>query len=286
MTPMAVDGTTRVVAVLGYPVAHSRSPAMHNRALSALGLNWVYVPCRVAPADLGRAIRGLRALNFAGANVTIPHKERVMRFLDDVTPEARAIGAVNTVVNRKGRLWGTTTDPHGILMALKKGRVNLRRSRAVILGTGGSARTALFTLIAGGCRHAVAAGRRPARAKALALEARKRFGVPVEGVLLGSPDFAARISESTLLINATPVGLTPATGRTPIDRKLLHPNLLVFDMVYNPLDTRLLREAREKGARTVSGIEMLIHQGLKSFELWTGKKAPERLFRKGAFSRS
>jgi shikimate dehydrogenase len=277
-----INGKTRLIGVLGWPVSHTRSPHMHNAALKALGLNMVYVPLAVEPGDLGRAVQGLRALGFAGANVTIPHKEAVMRHLDVVSPASRRIGAVNTIVNRGGRLYGTTTDPEGVWMTLKKAGIRPAGRRVTVLGTGGTARTVLFTLAARGFRDIALAGRRPHRARGMVAAVKKHFGLSVPIYHLSGPAFDKRAAATTLLVNCTSVGMAPATGKTPVGRKHLHNRMVVFDIVYNPLKTRLLIEAARAGARTLSGINMLVYQGMAAFKLWTGKTPLYGLFLKHA----
>jgi len=280
-----LTGNAKVVAVIGDPIAHSRSPRMHNRAIDRLGLDMVYIPLRVPASRLSEAMDALRTLNFAGANITLPHKEAVIPFLDAVSEESRLIGAVNTIINREGKLFGTTTDTVGILGVLKKGKIDIKKACVTILGTGGSARTALFTLLLNGCRDIVVSGRHPKKAAKLVRDCEKQFGQKIPLLLIGSDPFIARMKETTLLINSTPAGMHPDTAGTPVDKEFLHRRMAVFDMVYNPLLTRLLREAKAKGAKTLSGIDMLIFQGMKSFELWTHRKPDYQAFKEGALAK-
>jgi shikimate dehydrogenase len=278
---MTVRGTTRIAGVVGCPIAHTRSPAMHNYAYAKTGLDMIYLPFLVREKELGRAMAGVRALNMAGVNVTIPHKQAVIRHLDTVSKESKLIGAVNTVVNRDGRLFGTTTDPHGIMMALKRKKVSIAGKRITILGTGGSARTALFTFLLNGCRDIAIAGRRPARASAMSREAGKRFHRRVPLLKLETPAFARRMAGTDLLVNCTSAGMVPNAGKTPVKKNLLRRGMAVFDIVYQPEKTRLLKEAAEAGLKTVGGMDMLIFQGMAAFKLFTGKSVPYDVFRKG-----
>lgn len=279
-----INGHTRVLAVLGDPIAHTRSPHMHNAAIKAMGLNMVYVPLHVTRESLKEAVAGLRALSFAGANVTLPHKEAVVPLLDEISRESRLIGAVNTIVNRNGLLFGTTTDPHGIRMALKKARVPFRRMKVTILGTGGSARTALFTMLLDGVRDVVVAGRHPVKAAAMIRRAKAHFKAPVTVMDLSTAAFDRRMEETDLLINCTSVGMWPHAKGMPVQKKHLRSRMIIFDIVYNPLRTRLLKEAGRAGAKTVPGMDMLVFQGMESFRLWTGKRPSYGVFHGSALA--
>jgi shikimate dehydrogenase len=278
---MPIDGKTRLAGVIGCPIAHTRSPAIHNHAARRLGLNFRYLAFLVEPGNLGRALEGVRALGLAGVNVTLPHKQAVMAYLDEVSEESRLIGAVNTVVNKGGRLFGTTTDPYGLRMALKRKKISPKNRRITILGTGGSARTALFSFLLDGCRDIAVAGRRPQKARAMGREAQRRFGREVPVMLLPGRELTRRLAETDLLVNCTSVGMSPLADKTPLHSSLLHKGMAVFDIVYNPVETRLLREAAKKGARVISGVDMLLYQGMAAFRLFTGRDASYSLFYEG-----
>jgi len=268
-----IDGSTRLTGVIGWPVEHSLSPAMHNAAFDRLGLNWRYLPLAVEPARLPAAVEGLRALGFAGANLTIPHKEAVLPLLDEVTPAAGAIGAVNTIAVEDGRLIGDNTDAGGLLAALERANVVLQGREALILGAGGAARAAAYALLTAGARVSLLA-RTPARAWRIADDLRR--AVPA-GEIRAVEEPPAVVH---LLVNSTPVGMWPHADRSPLPAGLrIGPATAVFDMVYRPLQTRLLREARIAGARGVSGLDMLIYQGAAAFERWTGRPAPADIMR-------
>lgn len=282
---MRIDGTTRITGVFGYPISHTRSPAMHNFAYSRLDLNIIYVPFLVNPRNLGAAIKGVRALGVAGVNVTLPHKQAVMKHLDTVSPESRLIGAVNTVVNRGGKLFGTTTDPYGIVMALKRKKIAIKNKRVTLLGTGGTARTALFTFLFNGCKDIVLAGRRPRRGLVMARDAGGHFKRKIPVLSLYGKAFDARMRETDLLVNCTSVGMSGASNEMPVRKEHLRPGLAVFDIVYNRKQaTRLVREAEKKGLATACGMDMLIYQGIAAFKLFTGKTVSYDLFRKGFLS--
>ena len=272
--PLSINGQTKLVGLIGYPVEHSLSPAMHNSAFAALSLNWCYVPLPVLPERLGEAVAGLQALSFVGANVTVPHKEAVMSYLDEVAPEAQAIGAVNTIVVREG-LIGYNTDWQGFLTALSEGGFSPQGKRAVVLGAGGAARAVVYALAQAGAQVTVL-NRTPARAQALIRDFTPLFP-PLS--LLSFPLTLRTLEEQTaeahLLVNTTSIGAWPKVDKSIWPEELSFPvHLTVFDLVYNPRQTKLLRQARAAGAKVIGGLGMLVHQGAAAFELWAGEKAP------------
>ncbi len=276
MAELLVTGSTRLVGVLGDPVAHSRSPAMHNAAFHALGIDWCYVPLHVASAQVEAALRGLVALGFVGANVTIPHKEAAARLADELTPAAQAIGAVNTLtVLQGGRLRGDNTDAGGTLAALREAGVEVAGRRAVLLGAGGSARAVAYALAASGA-HVVLANRTPERAAALAASLQPHVAGRLEATILSDAGaLQAALARADLVVNATSVGMHPEDARSPLPEGVqLHPGLAVLDLVYAPRETRLLRQAAHAGCRTIEGLRVLVHQGALAFEMWTGRPAP------------
>jgi shikimate dehydrogenase len=278
---MGVTAHTSLVGLLGWPVHHSLSPVMHNAAFRALGLDWVYLPLGVPPESLPEALAGLTALGFRGANVTIPHKEKVLLDLAEVSPEARALGAVNTLVAVSGRMTGHNTDVAGFLAALDNAGCAPRR--AVVLGAGGGARAAVYALLSRGASVTVA-NRSPQRAQALVSSLAAPFP-RASSCHLENPALREALSCADLLVNATPVGMWPNTGATPLpDGLTLHPGITVFDLIPNPLETLLLRQARQAGATVINGLDMLIYQGAASFSLWTGLEAPLTIMRRAAFS--
>jgi len=264
-----IDGTTRVYGILGRPVAHSLSPAMHNAGFRELNINAVYVAYPVA--DLAQAVAGLRGLQIPGVSVTIPFKEEIIPLLDEVDPRAEKIGAVNTVVNRDGLLTGHNTDWLGALLALEE-ITAIAGKRCLILGAGGAAKAIAFAIIEKGGQVAVTDVDRD---KALAL-ARNLW---VEVV---APDYLGEYP-AEVLINATPVGMEPGSGDIPLDPNLLGRYQVVMDIVYKPLATRLLTEAQARGCQVIDGLRMLIHQGAAQFELWTGRPAPLAVMARAAY---
>lgn len=270
---MDISGKAKVFGVFGHPIGHSLSPAMHNAAIAELGLDYVYVPFDVDPADLGRAVEGVRALGIAGVNVTIPHKEAVIEFLDEVEQDALEIGSVNTVLNRDGRLVGSSTDGPAFIRSLVETGYSPLGSRAVVLGGGGAGRAIAFALAKSGA-SVVIYDEAPGKAEKLAGDVRE---VAKADLAEGESEFGRvidRLSEATLLVNCTPVGMSPNVDRIPISEDLLREDLTVYDVVYNPMKTKLLQSAERKGARVASGIKMFVYQGAISFKTWTGIDPP------------
>lgn len=269
----------RLCYLIGYPVGHSMSALMHNAAFQELGLGYHYVLKSVRPKALGRFTADeMRVDAVRGASVTIPHKVSIMGYLDEVDPEAAAIGAVNTIVNEGGRLKGYNTDGRGAMRALQEAYGDLRGAKAVVIGAGGAARAIGYHLSMVVDELSIL-NRTVSRAESLAsgLKLLPGCNASVTAAALTRENLRSKLIEADVLINATPLGMTPETDKSPVDSDLLHPSLLVFDTVYNPLKTRLLREAEEAGARTLTGAKMLAYQGTASFELWTGVRAPEEL---------
>lgn len=258
------------VFLIGHPIAHSVSPAMQNAALCARGLDWRYELLETPRAQLPAAIQRLRADDCAGANVTIPHKEAVVEFLDEVTPTARQIGAVNTIVKRDGKLIGDNTDGYGATQTLREARVELRAARIVVLGAGGAARAAVFAFAATGAGSIGIINRTSSRAAALADSLGAHF--PRLTLTVNRNEMIGR---ADIVVNATSVGMTPRVNESPMPLGIAFPRgTVTFDMVYRPQETRFLRDAGDAGAHTIGGLSMLAHQGAAAFALWTGCAAP------------
>jgi len=277
-----IDGHTQLVGLIGWPVEHSLSPAMHNAAFEALGLNWCYLPLPVAAGQVETAVRGLAALGFRGANVTVPHKRAVMPPLQVIAPAARALGAVNTLLvdrDEEGApaVRGTNTDTRGFIDALRQGGFEPTGRRALVLGAGGAARAVVYGLLEAGVATVDVLNRTPQRAEALVadLASALQAGEKLRPGLLAPDRLVVLAREADLLVNATPVGMWPAVERSIWPPEIdLPATLVVFDLVYNPLETRLLRQARQSGAQPMDGLAMLVGQGALAFELWTGQRAP------------
>ncbi|MCK4261514.1 shikimate dehydrogenase [bacterium] len=276
---MKVEGGTKIVGVFGYPVKHSASPAMHNAAFKALGLDYIYLPFEVRPERLGEAVRGLTALNISGVNVTIPHKEAACSYLDEISKEAKLMGAVNTIIVKSERIIGYNTDGQGFITSLKEdGREEVRSKNLVILGGGGAGRAVATQAALEGAKRISIMDKIVERAEKLSSDIRRNIpSCQVEAVFEDEIKF--RLKEAHFLINATPVGMK-LNDPILIDPDWLQPKLLVFDLVYNLGETKLMKAARERGCRAVGGLGMLVHQGAISFKLWTGKEAPVKVMRK------
>jgi shikimate dehydrogenase len=268
-----------VVAIIGDPVEHSLSPAMHNAAFAALGLDFAYVALRVRPTALRRAMEGVRALGFAGLNVTVPHKEAVLTLLDDLSPTARTIGAVNTVVRRGDRLKGENTDGPGFLRAVARLGFRPRGKRAVLLGAGGSARAVAWALGAAGVSRLVVLNRSPRRAAALAASVRRGSGASVLVSGLDSPASDGVLQDADIVVNCTSLGLD---GRTAPNVKIQATprHCLFYDLVYRAGPTPLVSAARRCGRRAENGSGMLVEQAALGFRIWTGRVAPVATMRR------
>ena len=278
---MVISGVTKICALIGDPIEHTMSPIMHNAAYKKLGLDYIYIPLRVRPEQLPQAVEGLRALNVRGFNVTIPHKVAIIPLLDGLDPLAEKIGAVNTVVNNDGELRGYNTDSAGFLKALLENGIEPEGKRVVVLGAGGASRAITYVLAGKGV-HLTVLNRQLELdwAEDIARLIYKDLGKEVTVLELGH--LAEGLEGADILVNATSVGMSPASEESPVPTRLLKPELVVFDIVYNPVMTRLLRDAGLAGARTIGGIDMLAWQGALAFEKWTGQTAPVDLMRREA----
>lgn len=276
---MDIDAQTQFCGVIGNPVGHSLSPAIHNAAFRTLGLNFVYLAWQVQA--IGDAIKGLRALgNFRGASVTIPHKVAAMQFLDHVEPTAKRIGAINTIVSEKGELTGYNTDATGALRALREGGVELKGRHIVVLGSGGAARAIAVALTAeSGADKLTLLGIEDLERTRLAQDIRSVGSVMVEDSSLDEAALRRVLPDSHVLIHCTPVGMSPKSGETCVPASFLHEGLAVMDIVYNPRETQLLKDAKRAGCRTIPGLEMFLNQAVTQFELWTNQPAPVTVMR-------
>ncbi|MEZ4593386.1 MAG: shikimate dehydrogenase [Chloroflexota bacterium] len=277
-----INGKTHLIGLMGWPVSHSFSPAMHNAAAEAYGLNWVYVPLPVDPELVATAVSGLVALGFRGVNVTVPHKQAVMPLLDELVPGAQAIGAVNTiVVGENGRLTGHNTDWSGFLADLQANEVPVADRDCLLLGAGGSARAVAYGLATSGAKVHILA-RRVEQAERLVGDLRPYLPHTASLTTLPLtqlPQMAANTA-APLIINSTPLGMTPHEETTPWPDGLAFPqNAIVYDLVYNPRRTRLMQQAEDAGCLAINGLGMLVQQGAKAFALWTGQQPDEAVMR-------
>lgn len=268
---MRITSETRTIALIGHPTAHSRSPQMHNAVLNKLKLPFVYLAYDIAPERLREAVRGMKALGFAGWNVTIPHKVSIMAELDELDREAEEIGAVNTVVNQQQKWVGYNTDGQGYLQSLKEEMgIDLRGKKVVLLGSGGAARSVGYALATAGIQQLVIANRTLAKAEKLADHLQKWTQVDFRPI----HDCQQAIQEANLLVNTTSVGMHPHIEEIPINPNWLHRDCVVSDLIYVPHQTALLKKASEVGAHVQNGVGMLVHQAAIAFELWLGVKPP------------
>ena len=290
--PHPITATTQLVGLIGHPVSHSVSPAMHNAAFDALGLDWRYVPLPVERGRVGDAVRGVRALGLRGINVTVPHKQAVLECLDTVpdatlTDAARTIGAVNTIrVEEDGSLLGDNTDARGFIADLREHGVDSAGRRALVIGAGGSARAVVYGLAEAGCAEIVVLNRTLSKAQSLVGTMRSHFRV----VKLRADEFPGEVesiaSEVDLIVNCTSLGMSPRVEGMPwVEDAPFRRDQVVYDLVYNPAKTRLLQKAEADGARAINGLGMLVWQGALAFALWTGEAPPVEVMRRAVEGR-
>jgi shikimate dehydrogenase len=268
-----ISGSTRLAAVIGSPVRHSRSPAIHNAAFDALGLDWRFLALEVAPGDCRRALDGMRALGLAGLSVTTPHKDDVAALVDDRSADVEVLGAANCVVPvGDGRLRGENTDGAGFVAALRASGVEPAGLRCCVLGAGGAARSVVLALARAGAAEVVVVNRTAAKGEAAAALA---------GGAGRTGDAEAVVPAADVVVNGTSVGMGEGGG-LPVDPALLRPGQVVAELVVHPLRTPLLEAAAASGCATVDGLGMLVHQAAVAFELWTGRPAPVEAMHRGA----
>ncbi|MBM4255174.1 MAG: shikimate dehydrogenase [Deltaproteobacteria bacterium] len=279
MATTSITGQTRIVGIFGDPISHTRSPAMQNAAFQACKLPYVYVPLLVHPSDLARAVHSIRALNLAGVNVTVPHKEQIVRYLDSLSEEAKLCGAVNTVVNRDGHLFGDNTDGRGFLQSLKEYGLSPKQGEVILIGAGGSARAVLVSLLRAGYGPITIVNRTLANARALVRSYRHVSQTEVTALPLAALQNSQLLERASLIINSTSVGLHDedffplAYAETPR-------MCLFYDLLYRPKPTSFLQPARRGRRPTLDGRTMLLHQGALAFALWTGVPAPLQIMKR------
>jgi len=266
-----ISGHTRVLCVIGYPIEHSMSPIMHNAVIRELKLNYIYLAFKISPNNLNLAVKGFRAFNIKGINVTLPFKQKIMNYLDDIDPIAQKIGAVNAIKNDNGNLSGRNTDAEAAKNALINAGYTTSGKNLLILGAGGAAR-ALTYILAEDINKIIIANRTEKRAIKLAKELKKNFSIKVEGKRNSISVLKEESKKADILINTTPVGMYPSVEKSPIPAEFLHKDLIVYDIVYNPLETKLMKDATKIGCNTIGGLDMLVNQGALAFEWWTNKK--------------
>lgn len=274
-----IDARTQVCAVIGNPVEHSLSPAIHNAAFDSLGLNFVYVAFKVE--DIAAAIQGFRALgNLRGLSVTIPHKVSIMQHLDQIDEVARNVGSVNTVVQEDGVMKGSSSDGPGAIKALTEYGVEIAGRQVLVLGSGGAARAITFALAMSEQSPAISIlSVIPDELERLVRDLKAKTSACVSGQHYDVESIRESAAKANIIINCTPVGMHPKTGETLVPGELLSPEQVVFDIVYTPRETRLLKEAQSVGCKTIPGLEMFVNQAIVQFELWTGQRAPVAVMR-------
>ncbi len=277
-THQTITGHTKVLCVIGHPIEHSMSPTMHNAAIHDLGLDYVYVAYDVAPNNLEKAVQGFKALEIEGINVTIPHKENIMKFVDEIDPMAKKIGAINTIKNNKGRLVARNTDAAGGKKALIDSGCEISGKRILFLGSGGVARALAF-ILAEDAEKIVVTDIDEKKAISLTSEGSRFFKNKFETKKSTENVLKEEIKNADVLINATPIGMFPKIDASPIPKQFLHRELFVFDVVYNPLKTRLIKDAEDLGCKALGGLDMLVNQGALAFEWWTGKTPNAKLMK-------
>jgi len=281
---MKISGKTRVCGIIGDPIEHTLSPAMHNAAFEELNLDLVYMAFRVRREELRDALIGARSLGFLGLNVTMPHKNAVMKYLDEIDSTAKSIGAVNTILNDKGSLIGYNTDGIGALEALKENGINPNGKKLLLLGAGGAGKAIAFQA-AQELEEIVILNRTPQKAKKLAEVLRKEFNNKINGNVLSTEIIKEELRDTDILVNATSVGMHPNIDQSLVPKSSLRPDLCVMDIVYDPLETKLAKDAKAVGAKIVSGIEMLVYQGAASFEIWTNQSAPVKVMKQAVLNK-
>lgn len=281
---MEISGKTRICGVIGDPIEHTLSPVMHNAAFKHLGLDFAYLAFRVEKAELKNAIKGMRSLGIHGLNVTMPHKVKVIKYLDNVDSAVNFIGAANTILNDAGKLLGFNTDGIGAIRALEENAVKIVGKRMLLLGAGGAAKAIAFSA-AEYLDELVILNRNFGKAKRIAEILRRNFNKKIIADALSQNNIKEHLKNSDILINATPVGMHPNENQSLVAMEWLRPDIYVMDIIYDPVETKLLKDAKKIGAKVISGIEMLIHQGAASFEIWTGQQAPIKIMKEAVLQK-
>lgn len=276
-----ITGKTKLLGVIGHPVEHSLSPVMHNAAITHLGVDYVYLPFPVRGEALGKAVAGLEAIGVTGFNVTLPHKQAILPLLSAVSPEARMVGAANTIWRGERGWQGTNTDVGGFLAPLKTLGRHWPGIAPVILGCGGAARAAVAGCLQLGCPEIHVVGRDPQKLEKFH---RSWLNSPVREVLAVHPweELPGLISEAQLLVNATPVGMSPQASRSPVAAELmdrLPASAIAYDLIYVPSPTEFLKQAKQRGAIAMDGLEMLVQQGAAALQIWLQQPAPVEVMR-------
>jgi shikimate dehydrogenase len=281
---MDISGKTRVCGVIGDPIEHSLSPTIQNAAFNHLKLDFVFLAFHVKAAELENAMRGMRGLGIHGLNVTMPHKSTLISYLDEVDSAVKFLGSANTILNKDDKLFGFNTDGVGAVNALRENGTELSDKKVLLLGAGGAAKAIAFSF-AQEAESLCILNRVPEKAAVLADALNRMFGTEIVGGALSPSAVQKSLQDADILVNATSVGMHPTVNQSLVSPKWLKPNLAVMDIVYNPVETKLAKDAKAAGAKVISGVEMLIYQGAASLKIWTGKSAPIEVMRKAALNK-
>ena len=273
-----ITSHTNILCVIGHPIEHSMSPIMWNPALQELGLDYIYVAFDVHPDNLEKAMNGIRSLEIKGVNVTLPHKKTIIKYIDEVESLALKIGAINTIKNEEGVLKARNTDASGAKKSLLEMGLDISGKNILILGSGGVSR-AIAYILAEEANKIVLTDLIEERATLIADEIKSSMKVDIEGYLSSEDIIEKYIKKADILINATPIGMYPRVDETPVPKDLLHDDLFVFDVVYNPLETKLMKQAAEIGCEILGGLDMLVNQGMLAFEWWLNRKPNKDLMK-------
>ncbi|MDD3985692.1 MAG: shikimate dehydrogenase [Methanobacterium sp.] len=275
-----INGETKVFGIIGDPIEHTFSPVMHNAAFKKLDMNNIYVPFNVKAEELEDAISGAYALGIRGLNITIPHKTEVIKYLDYLDIAAGLIGAVNTIEFGKNGIVGHNTDGIGAVRAINE-ISSVKNKSIMILGAGGAARAIAFQILLSGAKNLIISNRTIEKASELRDDLIEKLEPDVQIIDLDHDNLKIKLKDTDILINTTPIGMYPHTNKKPLlTADMMHENMVVNDIVYNPLKTGLLNEAEKAGAKPISGVKMLIYQGVESFKIWSGAEPPVEIFKK------
>ena len=269
----SINGHTKVLGLIGDPIEHSLSPGIHNTICRHLNLNYTYVPFRVSPDNLKEAVKGFKALGVTGFNVTIPHKKDIIKYLDEVSKEALLMGAVNTVKNIEGKLYGYNTDGEGLIKSFKSEHISIKDKKVVVIGAGGASRGICIKMAMEGVRHITILNRTRDKADNICNVINSNIQDIARSAEWDDNTLRQYGEQCDVLIHTTPIGMYPETHRCPVkDFDFIHSNMVVCDLIYNPFKTVLLQKAEEKGCKVVNGWGMLLFQAISAFEIWTGVK--------------
>lgn len=275
-----ISGTTSITGIIGYPLTYTLSPYMHNAAFKELDLDYKYLPFVVEERQLGAAIGGIKALGISGINVTMPHKENVIPFLDELSSEARRMGAVNTIENDSGRLIGHNTDGIGFLKSLEDQLYSVVDRNVVVIGAGGAAKAVAFAVADAGAESLTIVARNKSKADALKDKIYAYSHNLSVKTLSITDDLADIMLVGELIVNATPIGMKESGYLLPVPLDLINERHIIFDLIYTPLETAFVKEASKRKAKAINGLGMLLHQATAAFEIWTGISAPVETMRK------